>query len=221
VVNAAKESAGKEIGRILNVASDVPMPGATWQGIKEAAELAIEGQGSKSLSGILSNLEKSIKRNGQVMTPDAYQGAISALNKLNTPAAPAATKQGAAELRRLLSDEALKTLGPAEKQLLADARYKYKILKTLEQTGVRGGSYEVNPRSFYTQWTKKTRQSTRGEDVLGKTAGTLRLLDEMPANAGTTLQRNIAGLQKNAPGIAAGSVGTALGVHGLGSLFGN
>lgn len=221
VVNAAKTQAGQEIGRILNVASDVPMPATTWAGIREAAELAIEGQGSKSLSTILGNLERSIARNGQVMTPEAYQNAISALNKLNTPAAPAATKQGAAELRRMLSDEALKTLSPAEKQLLADARYRYKILKTLEATGVRGGSFEVNPRSFYTQWTKKTRQATRGEDVLGKTAGTLRLLEEMPANAGTTLQRGIVGLQQRAPQIGLTAGLGALGLQGLGSIFGN
>jgi hypothetical protein len=83
----------------------------------------------------------------------------------------------------------------------------------------------INPATFGANWDKKIGQTARGVDKVGKAADTLNFLSTMEANAGTTLQRNIAMLPGKAAQAAPAAGLAALGLPAVNAgynwLFGN
>jgi hypothetical protein len=104
----------------------------------------------------------------------------------------------------------------AERIAYAQAMRQYKVLKTLNKTGVIGKDALVNAQSFATNWKKGSSLTGQGKDDIGRIANSFATLGYKDIHAGNTLQRVFA----NAPGVlkrnAPAAVGGALGAGGLG-----
>lgn len=187
VIGDVLKNEGGNIGRILKTNTDLNIPLSTLNdmaGVVDSAETGWQG----SLGNVVKNIEKNIEQNG-ALTPQGYQNAITKLNEIGAPGRSAGAIQDAKKLRDALSGQVEGSLSQAEKQLLAEARYRYKIAKTLKQGAGVGSDMMVNAASFGRNWDKKLAQTARGRDVIGKAADTMNFLGTMEANAGTTLQR--------------------------------
>lgn len=217
VLNQVLKTEGGNIGRILQSRGPIDLPLATvenMRGIVEAAETGWQG----ALSNVVKNLESSIERTGAV-TPQAYQNAITRLNEIGAPGRSAGAIMDAKKLRDEISRQVEGSLSKAEQQLLAEARYRYKLAKTARQGRGVGSDMMINPATFGANWDKKLAQTARGQDRVGKAADTLNFLSTMETNPGTTIQRNIAMLPGAATRAAPGAIGMAIGAPAVGAAY--
>lgn len=222
VLNHVLKTEGQNIGRVLQSKGPIDVPPATMEamrGIVEAAETGWQG----SLSNVVKNLESSIERTGSV-SAQAYQNAITRLNEIGAPGRSAGAIMDAKKMREEISRQVEGRLSKAEQQLLAESRYRYKLAKTARQGRGVGSDMMINPATFGANWDRKIGQTARGQDRVGRAADTLNFLSTMEANAGTTLQRNIAMLpgavQRAAPTAALSTLGMSGLVGGYNMLFG-
>lgn len=209
VLNQVLKNEGQNIGRILSSKGPIDIPTQSimdMRGIVESAETGWQG----ALGNVVKNIENNVAKNG-ALTPQGYQNAITKLNEIGAPGRSAGAIMDAKKLREQLSQMVEGKLSKAEQQLLAEARYRYKLAKTARQGRGVGSDMMINVPTFQANWDKKIGQTARGVDKVGKAADTLNFLSTMEANAGTTLQRNIAALpgaiQRNAPQAIGGAIG--------------
>lgn len=217
VLNQVLKTEGGNIGRILQSRGPIDLPLSSMdnlRGVVEAAETGWQG----SLSNVVKNLESSIERTGAI-TPEAYQNAVTRLNEIGAPGRSAGAIKDAKKIREELSRQVEDKLSKAEQQLLAEARYRYKLAKTARQGRGVGSDMMINPATFGANWDKKIGQTARGQDRVGKAADTLNFLSTMETNPGTTLQRNIAMLPGQAAQMAPGAIGGMIGIPVAGAAL--
>ena len=211
VLNQVLKNEGQNIGRILQSRGPIAIPESALTSMRGVVDGAETGWQS-SLANVVKNIEKSIDRNG-ALTPSAYQNAVTRLNEISAPGRSAGAIMDAKKLRDELSALVEGKLSEAERKLLAESRYRYKLAKTARQGRGVGSDMMINPATFGANWDKKIGQTARGQDIVGKAADTMNFLSTMEANAGTSLQRIFAtapgAVVKAAPGAAMSATGAA------------
>jgi hypothetical protein len=219
VLGNSLRDAGREIGGITSAKGPIDL-GADAMGRMKAVVADADTTHATALNNIVSDIEASMKRNGGLVDPSDYQKALTRLNEMSKPGNSFGKLQDAGKVLDELHEALKKGLNPELQAKLAEARYRYKIAKTLSESGARGTDFNVNPVQFGSRWDRRISQSARGRDKLGQAADTFGAIGRIEANAGTTLQR----LWTQAPGriasAAPGAAGAALGVGGVSNLLG-
>lgn len=219
VVGNALKQAGKEIGEITAARGPIPLGEDALtriRGVVADADTTHAG----ALNNILTDLEAALKRGSGSVEPSDYQKILTRLNNMTKPGNAFGKLEDAGKILDELHTALEKGLAPAQKEALANARYRYKIGKTLSETGARGNDWNVNPVSFGSRWDKRISQTLRGQDTLGRAADTFSSLGRLEANAGTTLQRVFAKAPEVGRQTAVGAAASAIGFGGINSLFG-
>lgn len=222
VVSDILKTEGSTIGKLTNATGPLSMPAETINGMRDLVKLAPrDAKGPINL--VLKDLEANSAANGGKVTPDAYQYALTNLGEIASPGGSAERIIYGGKVMDKLHDVLQKNLTGPELDALKNARYRYKIGKTLQEGAAVGPDGLVNPASFGNRWDKRIGQTLRGKDVIGQAADTFNYLASQEATAGTTLQRlwntGIGKAKENPVTAAGGALGTVGGGIGLGSLF--
>lgn len=216
VVSDVLKREGSIIGELTQAGGPVKFEAAdTLRAIVKDADTTHKG----ALGNVVKDIEASMTRNAGHIDPQDMQNAMTRLRDMSGPGQSFGKAQDAGKVLDELEKALEKRLTTADKAALREARYRYKIAKTLDRTGSIGNDGNINPRSFGGAWDKKIGQTLRGKDTIGQAADTFDALSRMEANTGSTLQRVFA----NAPGYAGktapGAIGAAVGVPAAAGLF--
>lgn len=214
VVSDVLAKEGQTIGAIVKAKGPVNLG---QDGLDKIAEVVKNADTTHAgaLRNVQKDLQASMARNGGAVDPVDFQRNLTRLNKMATPGGDAGKIADAHEVLDVLHESLAKELSGAELQALKDARYRYKIAKTLDSSGAVDPLGHVNPASFGGKWDKRIGQTLRGKDKLGRAADTYKALLNPQAHTGSTLTR----IMLNAPQTATQAALTAAGVGGLGALL--
>jgi hypothetical protein len=210
---------GKIIGKFGEVAGPVQLADDALVQMDD-----IVGRSNLDYKGVIetqvADIKAALERGGGLMQPRDFQQIHSNLGKIIAGShgeGQAGKLAAASDVQDFLQQALHKQLPEAAKAELSQARYRYRILKTLGNYGVTNVRGEVNPASFQRYWNKRTSQSQwgRAEDTLGRTAYTVNNLLAPTAHTGNTLMRGLINtparvVQAGPGGAVAGAVGAGL-----------
>ena len=207
--------AGKVIGDFRKAGAPIQFGADQLERIGAIADNALSGA-SADFKRVVGDIEKSMAKTGGAIDPQDANTIMRRLGNMSKPGGDYGTISGAKEM--LAEFNAALNVGRNEAERIAytQAMKQYRLLKTLNKTGVVGKDGLVNAQSFATNWKNQSRLTGQGKDQIGQLANTFATLGYKDVHAGNTLQRVFA----NAPGVAAkaapGVIGSAVGAGGVG-----
>jgi hypothetical protein len=220
-VSNALGDVGAQIGQFRTAKGAISFEQEALDRIKGIADEALSTH-QGALSKVVADIEKSMGKTGGVIDPADANSIMTRLNDLTQPGGSATYSQikDAKAILKEFNDELEKGMSTAEVQAYKDAMYKYRVLKTLDRTGAVSADGIANPVSFGRGWDKRTAQTLRGKDPLGRWADTFASIGVIRETPGSTMQRVFA----SAPGLAkrhgATTVGSVMGSGLATSLMG-
>jgi hypothetical protein len=215
VVSDLIKNSGAKIGQITAAKGPISL-GDSATAMQDMIKLAPR-DAKGPLGSVIKDLKANAEANGGKITPEAYQYALTNAGEIGAPGSSAERVMYANKITDHLHNLLQGQLSGNELAALKQARYQYKIGKTLQDGAAVGPDGLANPASFGNKWDKKIGQTLRGKDLLGKAADTFNFLGSQQAHAGNTLQR----LFYPAMGAAkAHPVQTTIGVVGAGGIGG-
>jgi len=219
VIGDVLKREGQTIGNLTSASGPIKVSPEGLAAMRETVDIA-DTNYKAAVGNILKDLESSMQRNQGFIDPNDYQKAITRLNKMAAPGQDFGKQQAAGEILEQLHGALESALSGEAKNALAQARYRYKIAKTLNEGRAVGNDGMVNPDTFGSRWDKRIGQTARGRDTLGQAADTFGMLGRNEATAGTTLQRVFAEApERLKQGAVSGGLGQ-LGMAAAGKMLG-
>jgi len=206
--------AGRIIGDFRKANGPIQLGADQLERIGAVADNALSGA-SADFKRVISDIEKSMAKTGGAIDPQDANTIMSRLGNMSKPGGEYGTITGAKEILDEFNIALNMNRSEAERIAYAQAMKEYRLLKTLNKTGVVGKDGLVNAQSFSTHWKKQSSQTGQGRDRIGQLANTFATLGYKDVHTGNTLQRVFA----EAPGrVAQAAPGAALTAAGLGGL---
>ena len=215
VRNGAHAMASRDINTIMQDAGDIVMAPNRLAGLQSlATDLGSNIKGA--ISNIVTDIKDSIARNGGMIGKEDFGTIQTRLDNMTMSAEPGMA-MNAGKVLDAMHDALAGALAPGQRELLRNARYRYKLVSTLNEGKTVSALGDVNIPSFNNRWIKGVAPRFRGVDPLGRAGLSFEAVMNRQAHTGSTLQR----IWAQAPGAAGRSaVPAALGAVGAGALNG-
>jgi len=215
VRNGAHAMASRDINTIMQDAGDIVMAPNRLAGLQSlATDLGSNIKGA--ISNIVTDIKDSISRNGGMIGKEDFATIQTRLDNMTMSAEPGMA-MNAGKVLDAMHDALAGALAPGQRELLRNARYRYKLVSTLNEGKTVSALGDVNIPSFNNRWIKDVAPRFRGVDPLGRAGLSFEAVMNRQAHTGSTLQR----IWAQAPGAAGRSaVPAALGAVGAGALNG-
>jgi hypothetical protein len=216
---------GNRIGAVSEATGHIPFAAENMQPLRALADASVGADYAPLIEQYIGRIEAASGRGGGAISPKDFQEMHSTLGKIirdSTNVEGAAGRQMAAsEIQQTLEQALESALPEGARAELRDARYKYRIYKTLAAPGVISkNANEINPVSFGNRWNKGIGDKRKSQDTLGRAAETLATLQAPSMHTGNTLFRAVNQAPERAAQAGLGAIAAGVGVPAIGSLFG-